>query len=247
MEQRLVKAERLASIGELAGQIGHDLRNPLTGIKGGVYFLRTKGDKVNNADREMILETMDRAIEDSNRIINSLVDYSSELRLQLAKCTPKSLLLNCLSKIHVPERISILGHTLDDLEMSLDAPRMEKVFASMIQNAIDATPEKGTIEIRSAQVGSDVKITFADSGTGIPENVLLKIFSPLITTKAKGMGMSLAICKRIVDAHGSKIAVESAVGKGTTFTITLPIKPKIEFAVENTWMITMKPTIIGES
>jgi len=247
LEQRLVKAERLASIGELAGQIGHDLRNPLTGIKGGVYFLRTKGDKVNNADREMILETIDNAIEDSNRIINSLVDYSSELRLQLAKCTPKSLLLNCLSKIQVPERISILDHTADDLEMFLDAPKMEKVFASIIKNAIDATPEKGTIEIRSALLGSDVKITFADSGTGIPENVLPKIFSPLTTTKAKGMGMSLAICKRIVDAHGGKIAVESAVGKGTTFTITLPIKPKTEFAVENTWTVTMKPTIIGES
>lgn len=247
MEQRLVKAERFASIGELAGQIGHDLRNPLTGIKSGVYFLRTKGNKVTDADREMILEVIDKAIEDSNRIINSLVDYSSELRLQLDKCTPKSLLLNALSKIQVPERISILDHTADDLEMFLDAPKMEKVFASIIKNAIDATPEKGTIEIRSALLGSDVKITFADSGAGIPENVLPKIFSPLITTKAKGMGMSLAICKRIVDAHGGKVAVESAVGKGTTFTITLPIKPKTEFTVENTWMATMEPSIIGES
>jgi PAS domain S-box-containing protein len=247
MEQRLVKAERFASIGELAGQIGHDLRNPLTGIKSGAYFLRTKGDKVNDADREMILAMMDNAIEDSNRIINSLVDYSSELHLQLEKCTPKSLLLNSLSKIKVPERISILDHTSDDLEMFSDAPKMEKVFASIIQNAIDATPEKGTIEIRSALQGSDVKITFADSGTGIPENVLPKIFSPLITTKAKGMGMSLAICKRIVDAHGGKVAVESAVDKGTTFTITLPIKPKTEFVVENTWMINMKPSISEES
>jgi signal transduction histidine kinase len=131
--------------------------------------------------------------------------------------------------------------------MFLDTPKMEKVFAKIIKNAIDATPEKGTIEIRSALQGSDVEITFADSGTGIPENVLPKIFSPLITTKAKGMGMSLAICKRIVDAHGGKIAVESAVGKGTTFTITLPTKPKTEFVVEDTWMVTSKPTIIGES
>jgi PAS domain S-box-containing protein len=247
MEQRLVKAERFASIGELAGQIGHDLRNPLTGIKSGAYFLRTKGDKVNNADREMILAMMDNAIEDSNRIINSLIDYSSELRLQFEKCTPKSLLLNCLSKIQVPTHISILNHTANDVEMFLDAPKMEKVFANVIQNAIDATSGKGTIEIRSALRGSDVEFTFADSGTGIPENVLPKIFSPLITTKAKGMGMSLAICKRIVDAHCGKIAVESAVGKGTTFTITLPTKPKTEFAVENTWTVTMKPTIVGES
>ena len=247
MEQRLVKAERFASIGELAGQIGHDLRNPLTGIKSGAYFLRTKGDEINNADREMILAMIDNAIEDSNRIINSLIDYSSELHLQIDKCTPKSLLLSCLSKIQVPERISILDHTTDDLEMFLDISKMEKVFTNIIQNAIDAIPEKGTIEVRSVLQGSDVEFKFADSGTGIPENVLSKIFSPLITTKAKGMGMSLAICKRIVDAHGGKTAVESAVGKGTTFTITLPTKPKTEFAVENTWMVTMKPTIIGEN
>jgi PAS domain S-box-containing protein len=247
MEQRLIKAERFASIGELAGQIGHDLRNPLTGIKSGAYFLRTKGDKVTDADREMILAMIDNAIEDSDRIINSLIDYSSELRLQLGKCSPKSLLLNALSRIQVPERVSILDHTTDDLEMLLDTPKMEKVFVSIIKNAIDATPEKGTIEIRSALIDSDVEVTFVDSGAGIPENVLPKIFSPLITTKAKGMGMSLAICKRIVEAHGGKVAVESAVGKGTTFTITLPIKSKTEFAAENTWMVTMKPTTIEES
>jgi PAS domain S-box-containing protein len=233
MEQRLIKAERFASIGELAGQIGHDLRNPLTGIKSGAYFLRTKGDKVSDADREMILAMMDNAIEDSNRIINSLIDYSRELRLQLDKCTPKSLMLNALSKIQVPKRISILDHTTDGLEMFSDAPQMEKVFASIVQNAIDAIPEKGTIEIQSDLIGSDVKITLIDSGVGIRENVLPKIFSPLITTKAKGMGMSLAICKRIIDAHGGKVIVESVVGKGTTFTITLPIKPKTEFTVEN--------------
>jgi PAS domain S-box-containing protein len=233
MEQRLIKAERFASIGELAGQIGHDLRNPLTGIKSGAYFLRTKGEKVSDTDREMILAMIDNAVEDSNRIINSLVDYSSELRLQLDKCTPKSLLLNALSKIQVPERISVLDHTADDLEMLLDSSQMEKVFVSIIRNAIDATPEKGTIEIRSDPTGSDMKITFIDSGAGISENVLAKIFSPLITTKAKGMGMSLAICKRIIDAHGGKVTVESVVGKGTTFTITLPIKPKTEFTVEN--------------
>jgi signal transduction histidine kinase len=81
-----------------------------------------------------------------------------------------------------------------------------------------------------------VEITFADSGIGISTSILAKIFSPLTTTKAKGMGLGLAICKRIVDAHGGKIAVESTVGKGTTFAITLPIKPRIELAVANDWV-----------
>jgi signal transduction histidine kinase len=107
MEERLVKAERLASIGELAGQIGHDLRNPLAGIKSGVYFLRRKGNKLSDAGRETILGTIDNAVEDYNRIINSLLDYSCDLHLDLNRCTPKSLLLSVLSKVKVSNRIKV--------------------------------------------------------------------------------------------------------------------------------------------
>ncbi len=245
IEHRLVKSERFVTIGELAGQVGHDLRNPLTGIKSGAYFLRKKADKITDSDREEILTMIDNAIEDSNRIINSLTDYSSELRLKLNKCTPKSLLQNALAKIQVPERISVLDHTTDFPEIFLDAPKMEKVFASIIQNAIDATPGRGSLEIRSTLNGLDLEIIFMDSGEGIPENVIQKLFSPLGTTKAKGMGMSLAICKRVVEAHGGKVKAESVVGKGATITITLPIEPKTEFAFENTSIATMMPQVEG--
>ncbi len=231
MEERLVKAERFASIGELAGQIGHDLRNPLTGIKSGAYFLRKKGDLLSSGERNMILDTIDNAVEDSNRIVNSLVDYSSELHLQMEPCTPKSLLKHILPGIEVPQRMTIIDSTDDGISLSLDAQKIERVFANLIQNAIEATPEKGTIEIRSARKGSTVEIAFIDTGIGIPGDVLPKLFSPLMTTKAKGMGMSLAICKRIMEAHSGKISVESTIGKGTTFTLILPIKPKVEFLV----------------
>jgi PAS domain S-box-containing protein len=224
MEERLVKAERLASIGELAGQLGHDLRNPLATIKNGMYIIRKKDKQLAEAKREEIFRWIEDAIEDSNRIINSLVDYSSELNLQPEQCTPKSLISHALSKLQVPDRISILNHTTDDVEMFIDAQRIERVFASIIRNAIDATPEKGVIQISSSLKVPNVEISFTDSGTGIPEKVLPKIFSPLVTTKAKGMGMSLAICKRVVDAHGGKVAVKSKVGEGSTFTIILPIE-----------------------
>ena len=114
--------------------------------------------------------------------------------------------------------------------MFLDTRGMEKVFASIIKNAIDASPEKGSIKIQSMLKGQNIEISFTDSGIGIPESILPKLFAPLVTTKAKGMGMSLAICKRIIESHGGKIAVESTVGKGTTFTISLPIRlSKSEF------------------
>jgi PAS domain S-box-containing protein len=236
MEEKLVKAERFASIGELAGQIGHDLRNPLTGIKSGVYFLKMKGDKLTEADSKKMLEIIDNAVEDSNRIISSLIDYASDLHLEVSMCTPKSLLSGALLKVQIPNRIEVLDHLLDEPEFFADAGKIKNVFARIIVNAVEAMPKKGILEIRSIPKGSNVEITFADSGVGISSDILAKIFSPLTTTKAKGMGLGLAICKRIVDAHGGKIAVESTVGKGTTFAITLPIKPRIELAVVNDWV-----------
>jgi PAS domain S-box-containing protein len=223
IEEKLVKTEKLASIGELAGQIGHDLRNPLAGIKNGVYLLKKKDKQLSEAKREAVFGWIEDAIEDSNRIINSLVDYSSDLNLQPEQCTPKSLIIHALSNIQVPDHLNIINNATDDVKMFLDAQSMEKVFASIIKNAIEASPEKGIIKIQSMLKGQNMEISFTDSGIGIPEGILLKLFAPLVTTKAKGMGMSLAICKRIIESHDGKIAVESTIGKGTTFTINLPI------------------------
>jgi signal transduction histidine kinase len=104
---------------------------------------------------------------------------------------------------------------------------MMRVFINLIKNAIDATPDKGTVEINSCQTRDHVKIAFVDTGKGIPEETLPNLFTPLFTTKAQGMGFGLAICKRIMKAHEGTITVETAVNKGTTFTITLPVKPKV--------------------
>ena len=197
---------------------------PLAAIKNGIYVIRKKDNQLERAKKEELLNHIENAIEDSDRIIASLLDYSSELNLQPQQCTPKSLVLHALSNIQVPDRLNIINNATDDVKLFLDAQRMEKVFASIINNAIDATPEKGIIQIQSTLKGVNIEISFTDSGVGIPEKILPKLFAPLVTTKAKGMGMSLAICKRIVEAHGGKIGAENSAGKGTTFTINLPIK-----------------------
>jgi PAS domain S-box-containing protein len=224
IDERLLKAERLASIGELAGQVGHDLRNPLAGIKNGIYLIKKKNEQMTRDERKQICEWIEDAIEDSNRIITSLVDYSSDLQLQLEQCTPKSLTYNALSKLKVPDRINIINNSTDEIRMLIDKQKIEGVFANIIQNAIEAIPQNGLIQISSRLKGTNVEVAFSDSGTGIPSTIFPKLFSPLVTTKAKGMGMSLAICKRIVDAHGGKVTVENAIGKGATFTFSLPIE-----------------------
>lgn len=233
IEEKLVKSERLASIGELAGQLGHDLRNPLAAIKNAVYFMNKKSERLSDTERKTILSTMENAIEDSDRIITSLVDYSSEMSIEPEQCTPKSLVLHALSNIQVPDHITILNEATEEVKMLLDRRSIEKVFISILKNSIEALPEKGIIRIESILREPNIEISFTDSGIGIPESILPKIFSPLVTTKAKGMGMSLAICKRIVEAHGGKVGIESTVGKGTIFSVTLPLEPKLKDDHEN--------------
>jgi signal transduction histidine kinase len=101
-----------------------------------------------------------------------------------------------------------------------------RVFVNLIKNAIDAMPNGGTLEIKSSQEKDTAVISFADTGQGISHDTLPKIFTPLFTTKAQGMGFGLSISKRIVEGHGGKIAVESEEGKGTTFTVIFPLEPK---------------------
>jgi signal transduction histidine kinase len=97
-------------------------------------------------------------------------------------------------------------------------------------------PEGGTLQIKSIQTDGNIKISFADTGIGISKEVLSKLFLPLVTTKAQGMGFGLAICKRIVEAHGGEITVKSVLGKGATFTVILPIEPESNVGGETTWV-----------
>lgn len=225
MEERLVKAERLASIGELAGQLGHDLRNPLAGMKNGIYLLRKKGGQINDFQRAEILDILDRAVEDSNRIVTSLIDYSSELQLYYEHFSLRDLVSRALSKVEVPNRIE-LRVVSEEAMLNLDVTRMERVLAGIIENAVQAIPQIGTIQITTAVEEGKVALSVIDSGEGIPEAVQAKIFTPLVTTKAKGMGMSLAIFKRIVEAHDGKITIHSEAGAGTKVSIVLPLENK---------------------
>jgi PAS domain S-box-containing protein len=227
---RLVKAERFAAIGELAGMIGHDLRNPLTAIKNAVYYLDRKQGTSMDAKTKEMFKIIDRSVEHANKIIGNLLEYSKEITLEIEEATPKSLLDYILLMIQIPNHIKIMDRTQDEPTIWVDSNKMERVFINLIKNAIDAMPEKGTLTISSRSDGENVEFSFADTGTGMSEQTKSKIFMPLFTTKAQGMGFGLAICKRIIEAHGGRITVESSLSKGTTFIVTLPIeqKPKIE-------------------
>ncbi|MCW3993336.1 MAG: PAS domain S-box protein, partial [Candidatus Bathyarchaeota archaeon] len=226
--EQLLKAERFAAIGEMAAMVGHDLRNPLTGIAGATYYLKTKlGPKMDKKSREM-LELVEKSIGYSNKIISDLLEYSREIRLELTETTPKSITKDSLTLIKIPKNIRISDLTENKPKIKVDVPKIERAFVNIIKNAIAAMSKGGTLTITSKESNGNLEISFTDTGVGIPKEVMEKIWIPLFTTKAKGMGLGLPICKRIVEAHGGNISVESTVNKGTTFTVTIPIKPKIE-------------------
>jgi len=219
--------DRVNTIGELAGMIGHDLRNPLTGISSATYYLKRKyGSSMDEKGRSM-LEVIEKDVNYSNKIVSDLLEYSRPIMLDLQEMNPKSAVAEAFSHVDFPANVQLIDLTKSTPTMKIDADKLKRVFINLIKNAIDAMPNGGKLTVTSEKVNDKVKIAFADTGLGISEENLKKLFGPLFTTKAKGMGLGLAICKRIVEAHGGRISVESVVDKGTTFTITIPLEPKL--------------------
>jgi PAS domain S-box-containing protein len=224
LEDKLLKAERFASIGELSAMVSHDLRSPLAGIANAVYYLKTKGQsKMSEKEKEM-LTLIERSVDHSNRIIGDLLDYSREIKLDRNQTDPRSLLEEALVQLEVPNGITIVKKVESEPKISVDKDKIIRVFTNLIRNAIDAMPSGGMLTVVSQKTESHTIINFADTGMGISEENLQKLWTPLFTTKAKGMGLGLSICKRFVEAHGGEILVKSQVGKGTSFTVRIPIE-----------------------
>ncbi len=236
-QEKLLKAERLAAIGQLAGQVGHDLRNPLTGILGAAYYLKRALTNLDEKCRKM-LEIIEKDAKYANKIIEDLLEFSREyVHLNPITTSIRHLVDNALTKVTVPDNVKIMNLTSFKHKVEVDADHMIRVFVNLITNAIDAMPNGGVLRIWSRISDKHVKVFFKDTGIGIPKENLDKIWGPLFTTKAKGMGLGLSICKRIVEAHGGSIKVKSKVGAGTTFTVILPLKPKIkEIGGEKVWV-----------
>ena len=138
--------------------------------------------------------------------------------------------------VNVPEKVEIINHLGDETQVKVDQDKIKRVFTNLIKNGIEAMPKIGKLTIDSKEVNGCLEISFADTGVGIHDEILPKLFTPLFTTKAQGMGFGLAICKRITEAHGGTITVKTTNGVGTTFTVTLPYESKTETGGEKIWI-----------
>lgn len=241
-QQQLLKSERLAAIGELAAMVGHDLRNPLTSIAAAAYYLKKKCESKIDSKSKEILRLIQKNVDNSNKIINDLLEYSREIKLNLNESNPRLIVKNALSAVKIPKNVQVTNRTRDQPKINVDANKMKRVFVNIIKNAFDAMPKGGKLTIESRESDGDLEIVFSDTGTGMSEETSRNIFRPLFTTKAKGMGFGLPICKRFVEVHGGRISARSAIYKGSTFIVTLPIQPHITES-EKVWVNLPEHTV----
>ncbi len=228
-QEQLVRSEKLAVLGQLAGGVGHELRNPLGSIKNAAYFLKMALEKP-EPEVEETLEILNKEVATSEHIISSLLDFARPNPPIRHKMNINDLAQEVLSRTNLPENIKVVSKLDKSLPQILaDPEQLSQVFGNLILNAIQAMPDGGQLEVRSeVSPPAQVAISFADTGVGIPEDNLKKLFEPLFTTKAKGIGLGLAITKTLVEKHGGTIEVQSQPGKGSAFTVRLPIKGKEE-------------------
>jgi PAS domain S-box-containing protein len=223
MAAKLVASERFATIGQLAGMVSHDLRNPLSSMSAATYYLKSHyGGQMDDTGKEM-LQAIEKSIDYSNKIVKDLLDYSRDIKLELETTTPHSLLATSLGLIKVPPNVELVNNCSDDPKFTVDVGKVSRVFVNLITNAFDAMPNGGTLTISNQKTADALEIAFKDTGTGISPQSMSNLWTPLFTTKTKGMGLGLPICKRIVEAHGGKITVESEQGNGTKFKVVLPL------------------------
>jgi two-component system sensor histidine kinase HydH len=211
---------RLAAIGELAARLAHDLRNPLSVIKNTVEIMEAK-PKLRIEDRVIYYNRLHRAVDRISHQIEDVLDFVRPLTLTFEKHLVNDIISSAMEKITVPDSVKI---TLPNnfVYLVCDFTKLEVVFTNLIINAIQAMNNAGQVDIRIAELDKQIIIQVADTGCGIPQNILSKIFEPLFTTKQTGTGLGLASCKKIIEQHDGMIEIYSTEGQGTIFTIKLP-------------------------
>jgi len=225
VQEKLIRSERLAAVGELASGVGHELRNPLNVIRNCVYLLHmTMADKTNE-EVQNTLKVLDKQIDISNRIVTDLLDFTRIKPPSLGKVDLNNLVKESLSWVVVPESTKVTTNLDGNTpQIRADSEQVGRAFANIISNAVQSMNSHGKLKISTGIDDGSAWARFEDSGCGIPEENLDKIFEPLFTTKPKGIGLGLAITKRLVEQNKGKIEIASQVKKGTTFTVRLPLK-----------------------
>jgi len=216
------RAERLSAFGQLVGSIGHDLRNPLGVIETSLFILRSR-----TGSDERVKKHLDRIGDQlgvANGIITNLLDMIRNKPLAKERVKLDAVLQGAAEAVQRPEAVSYASEGVGGLEVDGDPVQLRQVFVNLLSNAVEATSPSGEIHVHGSRIGGDVAIAVEDSGPGVDAVIARRLFEPLITTKDKGVGLGLALVKRIVERHGGTIAYEARNGGGARFIVRFPIE-----------------------
>ncbi|PKN92392.1 MAG: hypothetical protein CVU44_14745 [Chloroflexi bacterium HGW-Chloroflexi-6] len=221
-QEKLVRQERLAALGQLAGSVGHELRNPLTVISNAVYFLKLVQPDADQKIKEY-LALIEKETGNAEKIISDLLDFARIQRVERETITVPELVERVLQRYPLPDSVNIsLDFPVGLPSLNVDARQMEQVFGNLALNACQAMEHGGQLKISAAVEADSVKIAVQDNGEGITPENMSKLFEPLFSTKPSGIGLGLPVCKNLVEANGGQIKAESQPGVGSTFTVYFP-------------------------
>jgi len=229
-QEELLRKEKLAVLGQMAGGVGHELRNPLGVMANAVYFLKATLPQADETTRKY-LEIIDSEVRNADKIITDLLDYARSKPAEREKTAVSDLVNQALRRYPPPQGVEVSTETAPDLPpVFADAAQIGQVLNNLLNNAYQAMPEGGKLTISAdlAEVDpirnpqSTLRIRVSDSGCGISRENMGKIFEPLFSTRTRGIGLGLTVSRNLAQANGGNMTVQSQEGKGSTFTLTLP-------------------------
>ena len=231
MKEEVERVSKLAETGQLAANIAHELRNPLSSIKGAAQLLRKELPEDLMAEHGEFLDMIVQEVNGLDRIATEFLEFSRVTPPEMRPVSIAALmarLLQFMSAYLADQDVQVIQNVPNDLpELWLDRAQMEQVIKNIVINAVQAMPHGGTLTVTTrCQPEQDIlDIDFADTGVGISAAKIDKICAPFFTTKTKGTGLGLAIVRKIVETHGGRLVIRSTPGEGSTFTVQLPIQP----------------------
>lgn len=211
-------------LGQLSGSVAHELRNPLGVISNCVYFLTNAQDGMNDDAREC-LEDIGREVNTANRIVGELLDFARPPKLDLQGTTARTLIEEALGMIEMPAGIDLCVAVDETCSLTTDCGQMVRVLRNLMLNAVQAMNGEGGLNISCQVDGEVILFAIADTGPGIAAEERETLFEPLVSSKARGIGLGLPLSRRYAELNGGSLDVDSAHGQGAVFRLTLPVEP----------------------